>query len=171
MEDKDYKDPDSVFPCTKYLTFGPWIYMVPQYKPDSVLMLGFAGGTTAGLIKLLYGNIPITGVDIKDCEPVYGVNFIKADAKEFVKTCGHFDTVIVDMFPEGSYEVCDFITTKEFADNLKRIANYIIINTLREPDLSVYKDLKWMGTNKASGGANLIHYYEVNKIPDLHPYR
>ena len=36
---------NSVLPPTKYLTFGPWIYLVPQYKPENVLILGYAGGT------------------------------------------------------------------------------------------------------------------------------
>ena len=167
----NFNDIDSVYPPTKYLTFGAWIYMVPQYKPTSVLMLGFAGGTTAGLIRLLYGDVPITGVDIKPCENSYDVNLIQADAEEFVKTCGEFDCVIVDCFNGTNDIPCGFIIKKEFADNLTRIANYIIINTLKEPDLSAYKHLKHIGVNKPSGLSNLIHYYVVNKIPDLHPYK
>jgi len=159
---------NSVYPPTSYLTFSPWIYMVPQYQPINVLMLGVAGATVAGLIRLLYGNIPITGVDIKPMKiNRYNINFIQADAKEYVKTCGKFDTVIVDLFETGTSYNCNFITTKEFADNLTRIANYIIINTLKNPNLSVYSHLKKIGVNKPSGGANLIHYFEVNKIPHL----
>ena len=86
----------SVYPATEYLTFGPWIYMVPQYKPSSVLMLGYAGGTTAGLIRKFYGEVPITAVDIAECEDFYGVNLVKADAKEYIKTSEHFDTIITD---------------------------------------------------------------------------
>ena len=83
----------SVYPPQTFLTFEYWIYMVPQYKPKSVLILGFAGGTVAGLIRLIWGHdIPITAVDIVPCEPKYGVDFIEADAKEFVKTCEEFDT-------------------------------------------------------------------------------
>ena len=134
-------------------------------------MLGYAEGTTAGLIRLLYGDVKITGVDIEPCDPSYGVVPIQCDAKEFVKNCGHFDTVIVDMFPKDSFEICDFITSQEFADNLIRIADYIIINTLRDPDLSAYSKLRRMGINKPSGNANLIHYYEVNKIPNLHLFK
>lgn len=168
----DTPNPNSVYPPTKYLTFAPWIYMVPQYKPESVLMLGYADGSTAGLIRLLYGDVPITGVDIDPLiENRYGVNFIQMDAKEYVKTCGKFDTVIIDMFPKDGWEICDFITTKEFADNLAKIANYIIINTLRNPDLSAYSHLRRIGVNKASGCSNMIYYFVVNEIPDLHPYR
>ena len=161
----------SVYPPTKYLTFGPWIYLVPQYKPKSVLMLGYAGGTAAGLIRLLYGDdVFITGVDIERCEVGQANVFYKADAKEFVKTCGRFDTVIVDCF-QSDTDPCGFIASQEFASDLKKIANYIIINTLKEPDLSAYSDLRKMGTNKPSGCANVIHYFAVHNIPDLHPFK
>ena len=163
---------NSVFPPTSYLTFGSWIYMVPQYKPKNVLMLGVAGGTVAGLIRLLYGDIPITGVDI---DPMkinrYNINFIQASAEDFVKNCEKFDTVIVDLFEKGTDYNCNFITTKEVADNLIRIANYIIIHTLKNPDLSAYSHLTKIGVNKPSGGSNLIHYFEVKKIPNLHQHR
>lgn len=166
------RDENSVTPCTKYLTFGSWVYMVPQYKPESVLMLGYAEGTTAGLIRLLYGDVPITGVDIEPCEPSYGVTPIQADAKEFVKTCGSFDTVIVDIFPNGTYHNCDFLIDREFVTNLARTANYVIVNTLKEPDMSVYDELmERVGKNSPSGLANVIHYYQTVKIPELRPYR
>lgn len=162
----------SVYPPTKYLTFGVWIYLVPQYKPKNVLILGYAGGTTSNLIKLLYGEIPTTGVDIIDCVPQGNDTFVKQDAFEYVKTCGNYDCVIVDCFNgDDDSAPCGFIISKEFADNLTRIANYIIINTLKEPDLSAYSHLRKIGVNKPSGLANLVHYFEVNKIPDLHPYK
>lgn len=159
---------DSVYPPTKYLTFGPWIYMVPQYKPESVLMLGYADGTVAGLIRLLYGNVPITGVDIEPLvENRYGVDFIQADAQEYIKTCRSFDTVIVDMFPKDSFKICESVTSKEFVQNLTKIANYIIVNTLGEPDMSAYDHLKKVGVNKPSGLSNLIYYYQTVDIPNL----
>ena len=167
-----FDDPMSVYPATKYLTFGVWIYLVPQYKPKNVLVLGYADGTVAGLIRLLYGDVPITGVDIEPLlDNKYGVTFVQQDAKEYVKNCEKFDTVIVDCFNGPDSDPCGFITSKEFADNLTKIANYIIINTLKEPDLSAYSHLRRIGVNKPSGLSNLIYYYVVNKIEDLHPYK
>jgi hypothetical protein len=158
---------NSVYPPTKHLTFGYWIYMVPQYKPKSVLMLGYAGGTTAGLIRLLYGDVPITGVDIEPCEATYGVTFVQGDAKEFVKTCGGYDAVLIDLFPNGKWKVCDFVTTKEFVDNIRRISKYVIINTLGEPDLSEYKVFKHIGTCKPPRLSNLVHYFTNGEIPEI----
>lgn len=165
----DFGIPNSVYPCTKYLTFGYWIYMVPQYKPENVLMLGFAGGTVAGLIRLFYGDIPITGVDINPCDNLYGVNFIQADAREYIKTCGHYDAVIVDLFPNNSPNICDFVEKKDFVQNLARISNYVIVNAGNKPDLTQYKIFKYIGRNFPYRQGVIIYYFATRDIPDLFP--
>ena len=157
----------SVDPPTAHLTFGYWIYLVPQYKPKNILMLGYAGGTVAGLIRLLYGDVPITAVDLEPSENKYGVNLIKADAREYIKNCPHFDAVIVDLAPRNEANICDFVLTKEFADDLKKIANYIAINTFGTEDMSAYNSLEYVGMNQPSGLNNKIYYYQTIKIPDL----
>lgn len=157
---------------TKYLTFEYWIYMVPQFKPKSLLILGVAGGTIAGLIRKIYGQgVKITGVDIAAYKARYGIKFVKTDAKDFVKTCGHFDAVLIDLFPEGKLEVCDFVTTPEFAHDLSKIADYIIINTVLPTDLSAYKFLEWVTMINPPGLANKIYYFATKKIPNLHPFK
>jgi hypothetical protein len=155
---------NSVYPCTEYLTFGPWLYMVPQYKPEDVLMLGYAGGTTAGLIRLFYGNIPIVAVDIDDThEDYYKVDFIKQDARDYVKGKRTFDCVIVDTYDDGAYKPCDFINDKEFVDDLKRIARYIIVHAKDDTDVSNYgKPLKVLQLNDSR-----FYYYMVYEIPTL----
>lgn len=169
-EDKN-KNSYSVYPPTTYLTFAYWIYMVPQYKPKSVLMLGFGGGTIAGLIRLLYGDVPITAVDIEPCKNRYGVNLIKADARKFVKTCGKYDSVIVDLFHTEDGEPCSFVGDKDFVGDLERIASYLIVNSLHT-DMSAYKHLRKIGVNKASGSAEQIYYFEIKKpIKNLHPWK
>lgn len=173
MTDQHLKDydkfgvPNSVYPPTDYMTFGYWIYMVPQYKPKSVLMLGYAGGTTAGLIRLVYGDVPITGVDIEDCVDRYGVNLVKADAKEFVKTCGHYDAVLVDLFPNDSHLPCNFVTDKEFVSNLARIGDYIIVNTYEDLDMSAYKIMEQVESLYVRG--NRIYYFQTVKHEGLFP--
>lgn len=155
---------NSVYPCTEYLTFGPWIYMVPQYKCEDALILGYAGGTVAGLLRLFYGKIPITAVDIADCEDFYEVELIKADANEWVKTNTRpFDTVIVDVFPDGSQLPNDFIYTQEFADHLKRFARYIIVHAKEGADMSAYgTPFKVLQLNSSR-----FYYYMVYEIPTL----
>lgn len=163
---------DSVKPPWRYLTFAPWIYLVPQYKPTSILMLGYAGGSVAGLVRLLYGDVPITAVDIAPIKDnPYNVTFIQADAEEFVKNCGKFDAVVIDCFIGRNPTPPPFITDPTFIKNLERIANYIIVNTLKNLDMDNYRHLRRMGINSPSGNADKIYYYEVNKIPNLHPFK
>ena len=162
----------SVYPPQTFLTFEYWMYMVPQYKPESILMLGYAGGTVAGLIRLIWGDVPITAVDIISPEENrYGANFIQADAKEFVKTCGKYDAVLVDLFDRESGLICDFVTSPEFITNLTRVGNYLIVNSLGA-DMSNYRYLRKIGTNKANELGALIYYFETkDKIPNLHPFK
>jgi 23S rRNA U2552 (ribose-2'-O)-methylase RlmE/FtsJ len=155
----------SVYPATAYLTFGPWIYLVPQYVPKSVLMLGYAGGTTAGLIRLFYGDVPITGVDIEDCEDFYNVNLVKADARDYIKTCESFDTVIVDMFDDGDLSQSKFIYEQDFVDSLKQKANYIIVHTNTSADMSAYDGIQLIKTLDLNDAR--FYYYMVNDIPTL----
>ena len=136
--------------------------MVPQYRPENVLILGYGEGTVAELVHMLYGDIPITGVDI-DPYP----NSIRADAREFVKNSGRYDAVVIDLFKDG--KMCDFVCTKEFAEDVKKISNYIIINTIHAPDMYAWESLKYVGVNKPNKCSNLIFYYRTKDIPDLLP--
>ena len=152
---------NSVYPYTEYLTFGPWIYMVPQYKPESVLILGFAGGTTAGFIRQFYGDVPITGVDIDDCSEMnfYDVELIQADAKEWIKTAPNYDTIIVDIYGQ-SEEPPDFIYSKEFVAELESRCNYLIVDATEKSDMSAYKHLhkvKTLALNR-----NRFHYFLID---------
>lgn len=159
--------PNSVHPATKYLTNGPWIYMVPQFKPKDVLILGFAGGTVAGLIKLIYGDVPITAVDIEECPNFYEVELIQADAREYVKTSRHFDVVIVDLLCD-KYDAYDFMLGREFVSDLKRIANYVIVNTANEADMGEYRRVFGrFGSNKPNRLSNRIYYYGTRDYNDL----
>lgn len=165
-------NPFSAFPPQTFLTFEYWIYMVPQYKPKSILMLGYCEGTVAGLIRLIWGDVPITAVDIVvPVDNKYGVEFIQADAREFVKTCKHYDAVLVDLFDNDSGKICDFVTDPGFIADLTRVGNYLIINSLGA-DMSAYKHLRKIGINKPSESMVLIYYYETKiKIPNLHPFK
>jgi hypothetical protein len=163
----------SAFPPETYLTFSYWIYCVPQFRPKDVLILGYAGGTIAGLIHKIYGNVPIVGVDTKVFPSFYNDTVFICDAREYIKTCKKYDAVIVDLFTAEHSEPCDFVTSEEFADELGRIGNYLIINTLRDADMSIYKKkFRKMGMNSPSGSAEKIYYYETgDPIPHLHPWK
>ena len=163
----------SIADTSLYLTFGIWIYLVPQYKPESVLMLGYGGGTAAKYIRLFYGeDVPITAVDFSDVSEFLTTNttWVNEDAEEYVKKDVHFDTVIVDLYDTNDFHPQGFVFSKEFADNLARIGNYLIVHTVVGDDMSAYKDFKLIRTlniGRKDEYAPEVHYYMINDIPRL----
>jgi hypothetical protein len=158
---------NSVYPPTEMLTFGPWIYMVPQFRPDDVLMLGYAGGTVAGLIRLFYGAVPIVAVDVNDQTPYsdrFGIHFVHADAREFVtREMRTFDCVVVDLFEDGEHVPCGFVTEPEFVENVSRIGRYLIVHAKNSTDMSNYGEpLKVLTLNDSH-----FHYFMVERIDRL----
>ena len=152
----------SVYPPVEGLTFFPHIYMVPQYRPDDVLMLGYAGGTTAGLIKMFYGeSVPITAVDIEEpADDFYNVRFVQADARDYVKGCRKFDVVIVDVFPGGSREPCGFVTDPSFVADVRAKARYVVVHAKASTDMGVWGDpLKVLALNDSR-----FHYFVVERV-------
>lgn len=162
IEDR-WRGLNSVYPCTEYLTFGPWIYMVPQYKPKSVLFLGYAGGTSAGLIRLLYGDdVAITAVDIDDCSELnyYNVELICADAREWIHTAPQYDTIVVDIYSQ-SEEPPEWVFSPEFVSALETRCRYLIVDATNKSDMSAYSHLhcvKTLGLNR-----NRFHYYLLDE--------
>lgn len=169
--DQFYQSFESVYPPTKYLTNGVWIYMVPQFKPKSVLMLGYAAGTVAGLIRLLYGDdVKITAVDLEPCEPTYGVEFVQANAKDFIKTCGHYDVIIEDLFDLGQNSIPDFVFEEWFVKELAKKGDYIIVDAFAEPQVDMHfykKHLRRYGKNKPNRLSNIIWYFGSKDFDDL----
>jgi len=155
---------NSVYPPETGVTFHPWIYMVPQYRPDDVLMLGYAGGTTAGLIRMFYGyGVPIVAVDINPCEDYYGVQLVQGDARLFVKRARKFDACIVDVYNDGEYEPCGFVTNSEFVTNLQRICRYCIVHAKENTDMTVYGDpVKVLALNDSR-----FYYFTFERIARL----
>lgn len=157
---------------TMYLTFGSWIYLVPQYKPKNVLMLGYGGGTAAKLIRMFYGDVPITAVDFSDVSEflIDGVEWVEADAKEYVKTAPKFDCVVVDLFDTDDFTPQEFVYSQEFAGALGKIADYIILHSVVGKDVSAYNHydkIRTLNLGREDKYAPEIHYYMVNDIPSL----
>ena len=162
----------SITDPTEYITFGPWIYLVPQYHPKNVLMLGYGGGTTAKLIRMFHGDVPITAVDFSDVSEflIPGVKWVNANAKDYVKDCPKFDAVVVDLYDTDDFQPQPFVLTKEFADDLGKIANYIILHAKRGNDTSAYDQfnkIRELTLNTKGEYVPTFHYYMVNEIPSL----
>jgi spermidine synthase len=135
-------------------------------------MLGYGGGTAAGLMRLFYGDIPITAVDMHDCIEFnyYGVELIQADALEYMRsTEKQFDVISVDLFREGSYYAEPFVYEKEFATLLSQKCNYGIVHTVVDDDMSAYADfyrVRTLSLNTDSKYCPEFHYFMFNdQIP------
>lgn len=162
----------SLIDDSMYLTFGSWIYLVPQYKPDNVLMLGYGGGTAARLINRFYGEVPITAVDFSDISEFLlpNVTWVNQNAEEYVKTAPKFDAVIVDLYDTHDMRPQAFCYGQEFADNLGNIANYIIMHSVVGDDISAYEKynkIRTLNLGRSDEYAPEIHYFMVNDIPRL----
>ena len=169
MENKFYRTFQSVFPVTKYLTNGIWIYMVPQFKPKSMLILGYGAGTVAGLTRLLYGNnVKIVGIDIEPCEANYEVKVIQVDARNYIKNCDKFNVILVDLYDMKEKKIPDFVYEEWFVKDLAEKGDYIIVSTGPSPNMKYYrKHLRRYGSNKPNRLSNRIWYFGTKDYEHL----
>lgn len=135
-------------------------------------MLGYGGGTAAKLIRMFYGDVPITTVDFSDVSEflIDGVNWIREDAKEWVyKTDQKFDAVIVDLYDTNDLHPPEFVLSKKFAKRLGEISNYIILHSVVGDDVSAYdfNKIRTLNLGRTDKYAPEVHYYMINEIPSL----
>ena len=158
----------SVYPCTDMLTLGPWIYLVPQFHPESVLILGYGDGTVAGLIRKLYGSeVRITGVDIEipKHRDSY-TEFVLSDARDFLKLDERYQVIVVDLFT--GYDICQFVFEKEFADLVTSKCDYLIIHADDDSDMTHYSHLhkvRTLALNKSR-----FHYFLLTRAIKGFPF-
>lgn len=121
---------------------GYWKHMVPtDFKGESVLILGLAGGTIARLLLDKYPNLKIIGVDnnsslIMAANNQFRLDEIKIDIQitdgfEYIKeTKSKFDLIIVDMW--NGYWFPFKVLTLEFINDCRSKLNkggQVYINT------------------------------------------
>lgn len=121
-------------------------------------------------IRRFYGDVPITAVDFSDVSEFLlpGVEWVQQDAREYIKTAPKFDAVIVDLFDTGDFHPPEFVLSKEFATDLGKIANYIVLHTTKPSDISAYSDyyhVRTLSTGTNGEFAPRIHYFMVNEVP------
>jgi spermidine synthase len=117
--------------------------LIPKsFRPQSVLLLGLAGGSNAKLVSRYYPRAKITAVEIDPFmveigEKYFGLGKIKnleivvADALDYVnefKKDTHFDLVLVDCF-EGQY-IPEKLEDLDFHQKLRDHSRFTLINRL-----------------------------------------
>ena len=138
----------SVRPAESLFGYTVWAHMIPPFKPDHTLILGYGGGTTAELMRKIWGACKITGVDIEAHESYneYRINIM--DAKHFlweetrdsffknIKLVqkNRYDYVCIDLW-DGD-KTCDFIYETEFVVRLREIATKLVCLNILAADVT-----------------------------------
>lgn len=143
--------------------------MIPPFKPDSMLMLGYGIGTVPELVRKIHGNIRVTGVDLNPsgCDYVE-YKMVVADARAFMDECTssiirtRFDYIAVDLFKNDS--VPDFVFTQDFADKLYIMSTRLVsINTKFEdfPRLKFMENAGFKFHRHVQVFGNIVSYWGV----------
>ena len=127
----------SVYDPKNVLTYGIWDYflMAPFFNApphlenqvDSALLIGLAAGTVARQYSVVYGDIPIDGVELDPKIIEVGrrwfdmnepnLNAVAADGRYFLANSGdHYDVIIVDAYRPPYIPF--HLTTVEFFDHV-----------------------------------------------------
>lgn len=147
----------SISPAESLFGYTYFAHMVPPFKPDSALILGYGGGTVAELMRKVWGACKITGVDIVAPDNKYTEYKIKVmDAKEFVweNTKDTFFSKNIPLFPKEKYDyICvdlwnggdvpDIVFDVEFVVRLREMARKLVsvnVKGLDVPKLKPYYD-------------------------------
>lgn len=106
--------------------------MIPPFRPEHTLILGYGEGTIAGLMRKIWGtNLKITGVDNTQHETHWNeYEIIYADAFEYVKSCTDsmfkkkFDYIVIDLHNENGCP--EFVYDVEFVVRIKEMTKGIV---------------------------------------------
>ena len=153
-----------------YLYFA---HMIPPEKPGHTLILGYGHGTTAELIRKIWGQCKITGVDLygyqkRDAYLEYKMEV--ADAKQFVWEATDsiikkkYDYISIDLW-EGK-KVPDFVFDVEFAVRLREMARKYICFNLAASDLDrmkPYHDYGFSFDRNVPIEGNQVTWWSVNE--------
>ena len=133
----------SIEPAMTAFGYSYWSYMIPPFKPESLLILGVGEWTIFKLIRKVWGDqIRFTGIDIRRPYELCGWlwrDFIEGDAKiEIKKLEEKYDYIVVDI-SNGS-EIPEWVFSEEFVKDLARITGKLLsINVLgKAKDMSFY---------------------------------
>lgn len=122
----------SIDPPETLFGFTYHAHMIPPFKPEHTLILGYGAGQIASLMRMIWGAaIKITAVDNDKYDHKY-VEFKMhlMDGWLFMKDCTSgifkkkFDYVCVDMWRED--KVPDILFTAEFAVRLREMSKRLI---------------------------------------------
>ena len=140
----------SVKPAETMFGYSFWSHLIPPFKPEHSLLLGYGTGSSADLMRKIWGTCKITGVDIEARNDRYVEYRMKImDAYDFVKDCtkdtffkgkipllgekARFDYISIDLWDGDT--VPAFVFDVEFVVRLREIATGLISMNIKSIDV------------------------------------
>ena len=162
----------SVLPATTGFGFLYFSDMIPPFKPKNVLILGYGLGTTAQLIKKIWGEVDIMGVDSEMYPNRFKLDFFaQADIKTFLPEIDPlvgYDYIIIDIF--NGAQIPEFVMSKEFVEGIINLnPKLIAINTFHEPASEImheWDEAFYTSFWKTNSMGNTIHFYSPDAYFD-----
>ena len=139
----------SVYPAETMFGYFYFSHLIPPFKPENVLILGYGFGTVAELIRRVWGaDVAITGVDQLAVDARYlEYKLLTQDAYDYVRECTdgvikkRYDYVVIDLF--NGKLVPEFVFEVDFAKRIREMTKRLLaINVLESdiPSLKPYYD-------------------------------
>ena len=134
----------SMTPPETMFGFTYHAHMIPPFKPEHTLILGYGYGTIAELMRKVWGGqLKVTGVDVEAHDYPYVEHRLKVmDAKKFMKDCTEgtfalfkekFDYSVIDLW--DGLKVPEFVFDIEFAVRLSKMATKMLSINLMQADM------------------------------------
>ena len=162
----------SMSPAETMFGFTYHASMIPPFKPEHALILGYGGGTIAELVRKVWGQVKVTGIDIQKYDCKYLEYKMKVmDAYEYVKSCTEsmfktrFDFICVDLW-DGK-NLVSYVRDAEFAIRLKEMCKRMVcLNTPAETfkkDLKPFYDYGFEFERHVQVDGNIVSWWSVTE--------
>ena len=145
--------------------WGYWQFMVPDFEPKNVLILGAGLGTIAQLIRDKYPDtLIILGIEINpeitelpDNSKSRGMLVIETDAFEYIYKLkkAEWDLIIVDLWNGGWFNIK--VLQNEFLDQCKKILTANGKIYINAPDIEKLASIAGLREKTKTESANIIY--------------
>ena len=156
-------------------------HMIPPFRPEHMLILGYGTGVVAELTRKIHGDqIKITGVDLKAYDGPYveykvkvmdAYDYVKGNTKDtFVKNIPlvgnvKHDVTVIDLW--NGDDVVDFMFDVDFVVRVREMTTKLLCMNIKDVDFKrcqAYNDYGWKFDRFVQCEANRIVWWStVNK--------
>lgn len=128
--------PETLFGATYFS------HMIPCFKPETMLILGYGHGVVAKLTRKIWGEkIKITGVDTNPGTYKHIEHrIVVGDAYDYVKHCTdsmfktRYDYICIDLYDEN-VQIPDYVFQTEFVVRLREMCKKMLCTNFTQDDL------------------------------------